>query len=285
MLALYRSGRQADALEAYRSVRGRLDDELGLEPAQELRELEASILRQDEALAAPAGSACPSGPSARRRPGPLEVTSPRLAMGGARSGLAIAATSRPSCFATTRTDPRSAELARRDRSRDEPGLERSRPESGRARWLRGQVGLGRQPRRQVIDPSRFGDSHSGGDDPVSGYANGGSGRTRAVWVVNGRLGTLSRSTRSSRPSTLSSSASARSGTPEPESTSAKDRSGLRTAIRRSGKSTRRRSQRRVGYGWCRTCGACLRVRRDLGRELRGRHRASLLCADLRARRR
>ena len=54
MLALYRSGRQADALEIYRGLRRRLDEELGLQPSQELRELEAAILRQDDGLAAPA---------------------------------------------------------------------------------------------------------------------------------------------------------------------------------------------------------------------------------------
>jgi predicted ATPase/DNA-binding SARP family transcriptional activator len=50
MLALYRSGRQADALEAYRDARRTSVDELGLEPSAELRELEAAILRQDTAL-------------------------------------------------------------------------------------------------------------------------------------------------------------------------------------------------------------------------------------------
>ena len=50
MLALYRAGRQADALEAYRSARETLVDELGLEPGPELRELEQAILRQDEGL-------------------------------------------------------------------------------------------------------------------------------------------------------------------------------------------------------------------------------------------
>jgi YVTN family beta-propeller protein len=52
MLALYRSGRQAEALEVYRDVRRRLSDELGIEPGHELRDLEASILRQDDALRA-----------------------------------------------------------------------------------------------------------------------------------------------------------------------------------------------------------------------------------------
>src|SRR3954469_5546898 len=54
MLALYRSGRQADALDAYRQARQELSDELGLEPSQSLKDLEAAILRQDPGLAAAA---------------------------------------------------------------------------------------------------------------------------------------------------------------------------------------------------------------------------------------
>jgi DNA-binding SARP family transcriptional activator len=53
MLALYRSGRQADALQVYREGRAKLVDELGIEPGRELQELERAILRQDPALAAP----------------------------------------------------------------------------------------------------------------------------------------------------------------------------------------------------------------------------------------
>jgi predicted ATPase/DNA-binding SARP family transcriptional activator len=50
MLALYRSGRQADALQAYRDARETLVEELGVEPSRELQELEAAILRQDASL-------------------------------------------------------------------------------------------------------------------------------------------------------------------------------------------------------------------------------------------
>ena len=53
MLALYRSGRQAEALAVYREMRRALNDELGLEPADELRDLERQILAHDRALAAP----------------------------------------------------------------------------------------------------------------------------------------------------------------------------------------------------------------------------------------
>ena len=50
MLALYRAGRQADALDAYRRARGVLIDELGIEPGRELQRLEAAILAQDPSL-------------------------------------------------------------------------------------------------------------------------------------------------------------------------------------------------------------------------------------------
>jgi DNA-binding SARP family transcriptional activator len=65
MLALYRSGRQAEALDAFRAARAALVDELGIEPHAELHELERAILRQDASLAQPDRRL--AGPPAPRR--------------------------------------------------------------------------------------------------------------------------------------------------------------------------------------------------------------------------
>jgi DNA-binding SARP family transcriptional activator/predicted ATPase len=56
MLALYRSGRQADALEAYSAARSALVEELGAEPGAQLQELQRAILRQDADIAGPAAA-------------------------------------------------------------------------------------------------------------------------------------------------------------------------------------------------------------------------------------
>ena len=75
MLALYRSGRQADALAAYQDARQALVGELGLEPGTRLRELEQAMLRQDDDLL----------PAAVRAHAPA-----RLILVGASSATAIA---------------------------------------------------------------------------------------------------------------------------------------------------------------------------------------------------
>ncbi len=77
MLALYRSGRQAEALESYRKARRALVDELGIEPGPALQELERAILAQDPALEPPA----PTSTLGRLLP----------ARAGARSGLMVVA--------------------------------------------------------------------------------------------------------------------------------------------------------------------------------------------------
>ncbi|MGR6319115.1 BTAD domain-containing putative transcriptional regulator [Micromonospora soli] len=66
MLALYRGGRQADAITAYHALRHRLADELGIDPAPELQALAEAILRQQVPALAPAAApvAEPAGPPA-----------------------------------------------------------------------------------------------------------------------------------------------------------------------------------------------------------------------------
>jgi YVTN family beta-propeller protein len=70
MLALYRSGRQADALEAYQHARRELLDGLGLEPGRALQELERAILAHDPGLDLPARrtpTPSPESPRTRQR--------------------------------------------------------------------------------------------------------------------------------------------------------------------------------------------------------------------------
>lgn len=94
MVALYRSGRQGEALETYRGARRSLNDELGLQPSPDLQELEHRILNQDPTLAAPARQ--------RRAPARVRIRANRRAVVlalvtlaaavGAAVGLALALT-------------------------------------------------------------------------------------------------------------------------------------------------------------------------------------------------
>ncbi|WP_370947382.1 BTAD domain-containing putative transcriptional regulator [Amycolatopsis sp. cg5] len=75
MLALYRAGRQAEALEVCRRARATLIDEVGIEPGQELQKLERAILNRDPGLnlreapaPEPALAALPSSPAEEHRP-------------------------------------------------------------------------------------------------------------------------------------------------------------------------------------------------------------------------
>lgn len=65
MIALYRAGRQADALAAYREGHHQLNEQLGLEPSRDLQQLERAILQHDPDLATPAA---PTPPTRRRPP-------------------------------------------------------------------------------------------------------------------------------------------------------------------------------------------------------------------------
>jgi DNA-binding SARP family transcriptional activator/tetratricopeptide (TPR) repeat protein len=69
--ALYRAGRQADALAAYRDYRERLNDELGTEPGDELQRLHRAVLNRDPQLDAPRPS--PPAPATAAAPAPREL--------------------------------------------------------------------------------------------------------------------------------------------------------------------------------------------------------------------
>jgi DNA-binding SARP family transcriptional activator len=88
MLALYRSGQQADALRVYRETQAYLASELGLEPGRELRALELAVMHHDPALAPPVVAPPPvagrRGPARRRGP-------PRPRLIGALAGMLGAA--------------------------------------------------------------------------------------------------------------------------------------------------------------------------------------------------
>jgi DNA-binding SARP family transcriptional activator len=71
MLALYRSGRQADALHAYQEARRALAEQLGIDPGPALRRLEEQILRQDATLEWPSGAGRAETAAGRTAPAPV----------------------------------------------------------------------------------------------------------------------------------------------------------------------------------------------------------------------
>jgi DNA-binding SARP family transcriptional activator/pimeloyl-ACP methyl ester carboxylesterase len=84
MLALYRAGRQAEALRAYRDLRAVLVAELAIEPGPELRQLHARILRQDPAL----GGADATARAGTGQAAPVEI--PRTRYAQTEDGIHIA---------------------------------------------------------------------------------------------------------------------------------------------------------------------------------------------------
>jgi predicted ATPase/DNA-binding SARP family transcriptional activator len=93
MLALYRSGRQADALDAYRQARQTLIEQLGLEPSGELRRLEQAVLDHDPALTShrPRGNGAsahtPKHAPARVPPPPSETVGRKTELRALRAAI------------------------------------------------------------------------------------------------------------------------------------------------------------------------------------------------------
>ena len=90
MLALYRAGRQAEALDVYRDGRRRLVEELGIEPSRTLQELERAILAQDESIGAPRRRLLSQ--RVRRRPALLVGLGGFLVVAAAATALGISLT-------------------------------------------------------------------------------------------------------------------------------------------------------------------------------------------------
>jgi DNA-binding SARP family transcriptional activator len=86
-VALYRAGRQADALAAIERTRTMLRDRLGLDPGPSLREVELRILRQDDALRTPA--AAPADPGSLQTEGSLRSAAALTAVGAFPEAHAI----------------------------------------------------------------------------------------------------------------------------------------------------------------------------------------------------
>jgi YVTN family beta-propeller protein len=134
MLALYRSGRQAEALEVYRDARRTLADELGLEPSPTLQQLERAILSPDPALQAPMRRL----PRERaRRKGALLIAAGAIVVVAAAITVAVIE------LTGTRATPGLASVAADSVGVIDPGTNR----------IVGQIPVGSDPSRIAFAPS------------------------------------------------------------------------------------------------------------------------------------
>ena len=160
ILALYRAGRQAEALEVYRETRRVLTEELGLEPSPELRELEKAILRQDPAIAAAASPPPPAKPNQRskRRGALLALLALALVVLGVGAALVlrrrhdshptlratpvnVATTGTTTTGTTTTTRPSSTLVKQRAQTQRRSGEHSQVPQVGSPRRARRQASL------------------------------------------------------------------------------------------------------------------------------------------------
>ena len=215
MLALYRAGRQAEALEVYRTTRRRFADELGIEPGTELQELHRAILNHDASLDARAPHVGADGARRRRRLG-APVLLPALA------GVIAAAVAIPIFAFGQGGGGKSIEVA----TGDSVGFVDSSEPTRRRRPGRHDADGGRYPRAGAIWVTNTADGHRRledrpGDDTIvvrrcrSGAARAESRSETArsgsptAWTARSR-GSIPEPTRRRRRSTSATDRSASS---------------------------------------------------------------------------
>jgi DNA-binding SARP family transcriptional activator/streptogramin lyase len=195
MVALYRSGRQAEALDAYRDARTVLLDELGLEPSEELQTLQRAILDHDPSLAAPrrvdtpraAGHGRPPGGRRLRRP--LAVVAVGLAiLGGAAAAIVLTQDKASAIVVPPNSVARIAESGNKVESYVGVGTDPVAVAVGAGGVWVANAGDGTVTR---LDPATgtFERNYAiGADDDVSDIAAG----FGSVWVADGNGGTVTR---------------------------------------------------------------------------------------------
>jgi YVTN family beta-propeller protein len=185
MLALYRSGRQVDALESYRVARQRLVDELGLEPGRDLQELERAVLAQDPALEPPVRDSTPGPPAIARRGRWRGLL---IALGGAvllAVLIAVAVRLAGSSQSSVRVAPNS--LAAIDtRSNRVTGVAPVGARPGAVAFASGSLWVANLDDQTIsrIDPRTL---HTLRTIPVVGPPTGIAASERGVWVVESNL--------------------------------------------------------------------------------------------------
>ena len=233
MLALYRSGRQADALEAYRQARTALVERMGVEPGPELRRLHEAILRQDESLEAVRPARRRRREPARgRAPGAAPVEDDLVERRRRAAGARGSARTPTSSSARSRAWPRSTSTTPASSS----AASGSSPS-----WSRGSTGA---PLTGIVGPSGSGKSSALRAGLLAGARGRRAARQRALADRRCCAPASTRCARSRRPPRRSPP-TAGSSSPSISSRSSSRPAATRTSARRSPtRSSRARDPRR-----------------------------------------